>query len=75
MHTISLLVAEKQELQHQLHEKSLIANQHQVAKQRSQDELKDIKLNFQSLQRDNKSKVNEIASLEKVAVVVVVVVI
>ena len=66
MHTIGVLVAEKQELQHQVHENKVLATRHQNSYQQCQSQLKDTKHNIQTLERESKTKSVEIDSLQKV---------
>ncbi len=66
MHTIGVLVAEKQELQHQLHERRATAEQQSKLREQCQDELKSCRMKMQTVERDNKSKTGEIAALGKV---------
>ena len=64
MHTISLLVAEKQELTGKLNEANSRSQRNNV----SSSELKNCKMSINKLERDNKLKNDEIKSLKKVKV-------
>ncbi|CAK8674520.1 unnamed protein product [Clavelina lepadiformis] len=52
MQTIGILVAEKQELQHQVHEARASADRDQHSRHQSQDQLQDAKLKLQTLERE-----------------------
>lgn len=68
MQTIGILVAEKQELQHKVHEAQSRATRDQHARQRCQDELQDLKVRSQMLERELASKVDLAESLTAVSV-------
>lgn len=66
MQTISILVAEKQELQHQIHESRSSMTQEHNSRQKFQDQLQDAKLNIQKLEREIQSSNDSVASLKAV---------
>ena len=66
MQTISILVAEKQELQHQIHEVRTSLTQEQNSRQRFQDQLQDSKIKIQTLERDLKSNSDRLSHLNSV---------
>nr|CAB3250168.1 golgin subfamily A member 2-like [Phallusia mammillata] len=67
MQTIGILVAEKQEMQHQVHEARTSANHDEHTRQRCQDELQDAKVKIQALNREitQKSDLVEVLSSSK----------
>ena len=68
MQTIAILVAEKQELQHQVHESRSTATKDQHSRQKSQDELRDARCTIQTLEREVKAKMEAIDRLGNVSV-------
>ena len=68
MQTISILVAEKQELQHQIHEARSTLNLEQTSRQKYQDQLQDSKLRVQTLERELKSNIDSVSELTDVRV-------
>jgi len=68
MQTISILVAEKQELQHHVHEARSSMNQELTSRQKYQDQLQDSKLRVQTLERELKLNSDSASELNEVRI-------